>query len=489
MDQLDRRLLGIIGVVLLGGLLGILNSTMAAVATGSLAEAFDASLSTVGWASTGFLLAVTATIPFTTWAVDRYGGKRLWVAGLGLFLAGSLGAGLAWDVGSLIAFRVVQGIGAGVLDPLVLILLARAAGPRRAGRVMGLMGVVLSLGPVLGPIAGGALLGALTWRAMFLVSVVVGIVALVLALRVIPGDRPGGGGSQAGESGGAGEAGAGGGGAGQGPARLDVLGLALLGPGFAAVVLGLSQTAEQGAIAAWQALLPLGAGAVLLIMYAGHALRRRRGPAPLIDLRLFRSRGFSASVTIMGLGGMGLYAGLFALPLYYQQAHGHGVLAAGLLMAPLGLGGSIAMPLAGRLSDRLGARGLAVGGAVVAVLSLLALTRVGPDTPEVWPALAALTFGLGSGCYSAPTMGSLYRTLPGPLVAQGSSVLYMLNQLGAALGVALVTLVVQTASDPVSGLRGVFWLGVAANVVVLALVPLLPGKARTPEPVREGSLV
>ncbi|AQZ68817.1 MFS transporter [[Actinomadura] parvosata subsp. kistnae] len=456
---MSSKEVGAIAVILLGGLLGILNSTMAAVATGTLADAFGTSLSTVGWASTGFLLAVTATIPFTTWAVDRYGGKRLWVAGLVLFLAGSLAAGLAWNVGSLIAFRVVQGVGAGLLDPLVLILLARTAGPQRAGRVMGLMGVVLSLGPVFGPIAGGAILGALSWRAMFLVSVVVGAVALVLALRVIPADS-----AERGEG---------------APSRLDVVGLALLGPGFAAVVLALSQTA----FALWQVLVPLGLGVALLIGYGIHAAR---AASPLIDLGLFRSRSFSASVTIMGLGGMGLFAGLFALPLYYQQAHGHGVLAAGLLMAPLGLGGAIAMPLAGRLSDRLGARGLAFGGAVVAVLSVLALTRIGPGTPEVWPALAALMFGLGSGCFSAPTMGSLYRTLPGPMVAQGSSVLYMLNQLGAALGVALVTLVVQTAGSTLAGLRGVFWLAVVSCLVVLALIPLLPGKAGVTEPVREG---
>ncbi|MEQ4716820.1 DHA2 family efflux MFS transporter permease subunit [Nonomuraea sp. B19D2] len=459
-DRLDPRLLGIIGVILLGGLLGILNSTMAAVAVDTLAGAFDTSLSTIGWTSTGFLLAVTATIPFTTWAVDRFGGKRLWLAGLALFLAGALGAGLAWNVGALIVFRVLQGFGAGLLDPLVLILLARAAGPRRAGRVMGLMGVVLSLGPVLGPIAGGAVLSGLSWRWMFLLSVPVGLVALLLALRAIPADAEG-----------------------EGPvlARLDVLGLALLGPGFAAVVLALSQTAEQRAFTAWQALLPLGVGVVLLLAYAGHALRGRsdgRTP-PLIDLRLFTSRGFSASVTIMGLGGLALFAALFALPLYYQQAHGHGVLAAGLLMAPIGLGGAVAMPLAGRLSDRVGARGLATGGAIVAVLSALAFTGIDAYTPEVWPALAAFTIGLGSGCFSAPTMGSLYRALPPSMVAQGSSVLYMLNQLGAALGVAVVTLILQTAGDVMTGFHGIFWLVVAVIVIVLAAVPLLPGNPRT----------
>ncbi|MFI7230889.1 DHA2 family efflux MFS transporter permease subunit [Nonomuraea angiospora] len=475
-DRMDARLLGMIGVILLGGLLGILNSTMAAVAIGTLAATFETSLSTIGWTSTGFLLAVTATIPFTTWAVDRFGGKRLWLAGLALFLAGSLGAGAAWDVGALIVFRVVQGFGAGLLDPLVLILLARAAGPRRAGRVMGLMGVVLSLGPVLGPIAGGAVLAGLSWRWMFLLSVPFGLVALLLALRVIPADEPSAG----------------------PPARLDVVGLALLGPGFAAVVLALSQTAEQGAFTAWQALLPLGAGLALLLAYAVHALRasavasgglgtsgNRRTP-PLIDLRLFTNRGFTASVAIMGLGGLALFAALFALPLYYQQAHGHGVLAAGLLMAPLGLGGALAMPLAGRLSDRVGARGLAVGGALVAGLSALAFTRIGADTPELWPALAAFTIGLGSGCFSAPTMGSLYRALPPSMVAQGSSVLYMLNQLGAALGVAVVTLILQTAGDVITGFHGIFWLVVAVIVIILAAVPLLPGHPRTqPVPAAE----
>ncbi|MFI6536969.1 DHA2 family efflux MFS transporter permease subunit [Nonomuraea sp. NPDC050547] len=448
-DRLDPRLLAMIAVILLGGLLGILNSTMAAVATGTLATAFDTSLNTVGWASTGFLLAVTATIPFTTWAVDRFGGKRLWLAGLVVFMAGSLAAGLAWNVGSLIAFRALQGVGAGILDPLVLVLLARAAGPRHAGRVMGLMGVVLSLGPVLGPIAGGAVVNALDWRWMFLLSVPAGLLAYLLARRVVPDEAP----------------------ADQVRTRLDVLGLALLAPGFAALVLAVSQSAEQGG----QVALPLIAGAALIAGYAVHASRTRRTP-PLIEPRLFASRGFVAGVTIMGLGGLANFATLFALPLYYQQAHGHGVLAAGLLMAPAGLGGAIAMPLAGRLSDRFGARGLATAGAILAGLSALAFTQIGAGTAEVWPVLAALAIGLGMGCFSAPTMGSLYRSLPGPLVAQGSSVIYMLNQLGAALGVAMVTLVLQLAGDPITGFHGIFWLALAMIAIILAVIPLLPSR-------------
>lgn len=457
--RLGAPLLRVIAVVLLGGLLGILNSTMAAVATPTLAESLNASLSTVGWASTGFLLAVTATIPFTTWAVDRFGGRRLWLIGLAVFVAGSLASGLAWDAGSLIAFRTLQGVGAGLLDPLVLILLARAAGPARAGRVMGLMGVVLALGPALGPISGGAVTEAFSWRWMFLLSVPVGLVALALARRTLPADPPAP--------------------AAAGHPRLDVLGLALLAPGFAGLVLALSQTAERGSALAWQGWLPLLAGAVLLLLYGTHAARLRTGP-PLIDLRLFVNRGFTAGVTIMGLSGLVNFAAFFALPLYYQQVHGHGVLAAGLLMAPVGVGGSLAMPVAGRLSDRLGSRGLAAGGAAGAALCTLALTRIDADTAELWPALGGLLLGVSLGFLAAPTMGSLYRALPAERVAQGSSVLYMLNQLGAALGVAAVTLVVQTSDRVTEGLHRSFWLASAVLWVILLTIPLLPGPARRP---------
>ncbi|MEV4102007.1 DHA2 family efflux MFS transporter permease subunit [Nonomuraea sp. NPDC049649] len=445
MSSLSR----LVGVVLLGGMLGILNSTMVAVGIDTLAAAFGTSLSAAGWMSTGFLLAVTAAIPVTSWAVDRFGARRLWLSGLLVFLAGSLGAGSAWDAGSLVGFRVVQGLGTGVLDPLVLVLLARAAGPRRAGRVMGLMGVVLSLGPVLGPLAGGALLEAFSWRWMFLLNVPVGVVAYALALRVVPDDPPDGR-----------------------RARLDMIGLALLAPGFAALVLALSQAAEQAAFGAWPVLVPLAAGVALL---AGYGLHARRGE-PLIDPRLFARRSFSAAVVVMGLVGLATFATLFALPLFFRQVHGVGELAAGMLVAPVGAGAAVAMPLAGRLSDRLGARGLALGGAVVAALGGVAFTQVGPGTGVGWPVLAGCVMGLGLGSVGAPTMGSLYRLLPAPLIPQGSAVLYMLNQLGAALGIAVVTLIVQRAGDPVGGLRGVFWFALAMVAVILAAAPLLPGR-------------
>jgi len=450
--RLSPTLRRLIAVILLGGALGILNSTMVAVGIDRLAGEFGASLSTISWVSTGFLLAVTVTIPVTGWAGDCFGGKRMWLAGLGVFLLGSLGCGLAWDTGSLIVFRVLQGVGAGILDPLVLTLLARAAGPRHAGRVMGLMAAVLSLGPVLGPVVGGVVLAGMGWRWMFLLSVPIGVLALVLARRVMPEDLP----------------------AERPRARLDVLGVALLGPGFASLLLVLSQAADRAEFVAWPVLVPLAVSVALLAGYAVHALRRDR---PLVDLRLFARGGFAASVTVMALTGLAMFASLVVLPLYFRQAHGYGALTAGLLVAPLGIGAAVAAPLAGRVSDRIGSRNLALSGALVAALAAFAFTWVGPRTGEVWVVLAGLAIGVGLGFVGPPAMGSLYRTLPGPLVPQGSSVLYMLNQLGGSIGIAVVAFTMQTAADTLAGLHGVYRFLTGAILVLLAASALLPGKA------------
>ncbi|MCM3925371.1 MFS transporter, partial [Frankia sp. AiPs1] len=250
-------------------------------------------------------------------------------------------------------------------------------------------------------------------------------------------------------------------------------------------VLALSQAADRTTFATWQVLLPLVAAVALLAGYAGHALRPAdaRRPPPLIDVRLFTSGGFSASVTIMMLVGLAMFANLFVLPLYYQQ-HGHGPLASGLLVAPFAVAAIIAMPQSGRLSDRLGARRLVRAGALLAAVGEFAFTRVGTHTAEVWPALAAFVVGLGLSFVGAPTMGSLYRTLPPASVPQGSSVLYILNQLGAAIGIAVVTLILATVGDGggVDGFHGVYWFALGTIVIILAASLLLPGR---PEPVAQ----
>src|SRR4051794_4839948 len=257
-EGLDRRLLMIASVVVLGAIMSILDTTVVNVAINTLARDFDTPLSTIQWIVTGYTLALATVIPITGWAADRFGTKRLYMLSIGLFLAGSALSGAAWSAESLIVFRVLQGLGGGMLMPAGMTILTRAAGPQRVGRVMAIIGVPMLLGPILGPILGGWLVDDVSWRWIFFINLPIGLVALALSLRILPRDRP------------------------QPAERFDTLGLFLLSPGLALVIYGLAKSTSAGgfgAPAVWGTAL---VGFALLGAFVWHGLRT---PYALIDLR------------------------------------------------------------------------------------------------------------------------------------------------------------------------------------------------------------
>ncbi len=164
-------------------------------------------------------------IPLSGWVVERFGAKRMWILSLVFFLAGSILSGAAWSATSLIVFRILQGIGGGMILPIGQSIMAQAAGPQRIGRVMSVLGVPMLLGPILGPVIGGLIVTSVSWRWIFYVNVPIGIVAIILALRVLPSTRS------------------------EHKPRLDTIGLLLLSPGLASVVYGLSQMGSSGSTA------------------------------------------------------------------------------------------------------------------------------------------------------------------------------------------------------------------------------------------------
>src|SRR4051812_32010721 len=187
---LDRGLMLVASVVVLGAIMSILDTTVVNVAINTLAREFHAPLSTIQWVATGYTLALATVIPLTGWAADRFGTKRLYLMSLTLFMVGSILAGLSWSAGSLIAFRVLQGLGGGMLMPAGMTILTRAAGPQRVGRVMAVMGVPMLLGPILGPILGGWLVDSFSWRWIFFINLPIAIAAIVMSRRVLPRDVP-----------------------------------------------------------------------------------------------------------------------------------------------------------------------------------------------------------------------------------------------------------------------------------------------------------
>ena len=180
---LDRALMLVAAVVVLGSIMSILDVTVVNVAINHLTQDFDTTLVTIQWVVTGYTLALATVIPITGWAADRFGTKRLYLISLALFVGGSVLAGAAWSAESLIAFRVLQGLGGGMLMPLGMTILTRAAGPQRVGRVMAIIGVPMLLCSIVGPFLGGLLVDEVSCRWIFYINVPICRVSMALALR------------------------------------------------------------------------------------------------------------------------------------------------------------------------------------------------------------------------------------------------------------------------------------------------------------------
>jgi EmrB/QacA subfamily drug resistance transporter len=417
-EGLDRKLLAIAGVVVLGAVMSILDTTVVNVAINTLGRDFNTSLSTIQWIVTGYTLALATVIPVTGWAADRFGTKRLYMLSIVLFVAGSALSGAAWSAGSLIAFRVLQGLGGGMLMPAGMTILTRAAGPQRVGRVMAIIGVPMLMGPILGPILGGWLVDDVSWRWIFFINLPIGAAALAFSLRVLPKDTP------------------------QPAQRFDALGLFLLSPGLALLIYGLAQSSSSGGFGAAKVLAPALAGVILLVAFVRHALHT---PDALIDLRLFANRTFAAAAGTLILMVISVFGAMLLLPLYFQAVRGETALQSGLLLAPQGLGAMLVMPIAGRLTDRTGVGRIVLVGLSLVALSTLALTQLAGDT-SYWALSAALfVMGMGMGSSMMPLMSGAMQTLRTAAVARASTALNIIQQVGASIGTAVMSVILVAA--------------------------------------------
>jgi EmrB/QacA subfamily drug resistance transporter len=465
----DRDLTVIAAVVVVGAIMSILDTTIVNVAIETLGRDLDASLSSIQWVSTGYLLALATVIPLTGWSMERFGGRFMWMLSVFLFLVGSVLCGLAWSTESLILFRVLQGFGGGMIMPIGQAILAQAAGPERMGRIMAVIGVPTLLGPILGPVIGGLIVDNFSWRWIFFVNVPVGVVALALAARILPRAETRGA-----------------------HTVLDVRGLLLLSPGLALLIYGLSEVGMQGSFTDYRVLIGLASGAALLALFARHSLSGREGC--LLDLSLFRDRAFAAASGTTFIFGVSLFGAMLILPLYYQIVRGASALEAGLLLAPQGVGAAIAMPIAGRLTDKLGAGRIVPFGVIVAVLGTAAFTQLEADTPYWLLGIALWVRGLGLGMTMMPSMAAAYQTLSRAAVPRATSMISIIRTVGGSLGTAVLTVVLErrivaevpgatgelgalsgsgdigAVADPLSSAFGqTFW--VASALTALALIP------------------
>ncbi|MBS1887892.1 MAG: DHA2 family efflux MFS transporter permease subunit [Actinobacteria bacterium] len=465
-DRIEPYVWKIAGVVILGMTMSILDTTIVNVALDTLSRDLNSTIAQIQWVATGYLLALAAVIPLTGWAARRFGAKHVYLASIGLFTLGSALCGLAGSTTSLILFRVLQGVGGGMIMPVAQMIMAEVAGPKRMGRVMGVVVMPAMLAPILGPVVGGLILQNLHWSWIFFVNVPIGVVAAFLGWRMLPE-------SDLGEAG-----------------KLDWLGLVLLATSMPLIVYGLSEIATKESFTAPTVIWPILGGLLLTIVFGWHALRTER---PLLDVRLYANKIFAAaSLTTFGLGAA-LFGAMILVPLYYQQVRGESVIVTGLLVGPQGLGMLLVAPWIARMTDRFGGGRVAFVGVSVLTLSSLPLAFIGAQTSIVFISLVLLVRGVGIGLSFIPTTTVAFAALRTDQLSDATPQMNVLQRVGGAIGTAVLAVVLQQASagaHTTAELAGAFgtaywWaLGICAAslIPVLVLLRAEGPKAKKPTP-------
>ncbi len=423
-DKIDAAVLKIAGVVVLGSIMAILDVTVVNVAlphfqTDLAPGDTPLAYSTVAWTVTAYTLALATVIPLTGWAADRFGTKRLYLLAIAFFVAGSTLCAFAPTIELLIGARVVQGLGGGMLMPLGMTIMTKAAGPDRIGRLMAILGIPMLLGPIGGPILGGWLidnahwLGRPSWTWIFLINLPIGIIALTYAAIVLPKDH-----TEPSES-------------------IDIVGLLLMSPGLALFLYGVSSIPDAGTFNDSEVLVPMGIGAVLIAAFGWWALKPKH---PLLDLRLLANRQFSIAALTMFLFASAFFGGLLLMPTYFQQVRGESTLDAGLLIAPQGIGAMLTMPIAGALVDRFPVGRIVPVGIALITAGMFGLTQLTAES-SYWGFVIPVLFvmGLGMGATMMPLMTSSLKALTGPQVARGSTMLNITQQVASSFGVAIAS--------------------------------------------------
>jgi EmrB/QacA subfamily drug resistance transporter len=454
-----RRLNLISLVLVLGVITTILDTTIVNIALDNLHTVFHATVADTQWVVTGYLLAYVAVIPVSGWASERFGTRRVWMTAVALFMLGSLLCGLAWDLPSLVGFRVLQGIGGGMVLPVTITILTRAAGRERIGRAIATIGLVGQLGPILGPILGGTIIENVGWHWLFFVNIPICLAALALAPFFLPsGDR-------------------------QHTQALDLLGFVLLTPGVVALAYGLSQAAGADGFAATTVWLPMAVGVALLVAFTVRSLRASR-PA-LIDVRVFARRSFGIGSVITFVSGFSVYAIMFLMPLFYQQVRGDSVMATGFLLIPQGVGTMCFVLVNRYLAGRVDTRLVIAGGVLLTMVGTLPFVLAGIEGGDVLLLAGQFLQGFGMAAVSLPVMTLAFASLSHAETPRGSAAFNVVKQVGAPFGVTVIAVVLQTnlvgagtAAQALDGFTATFWWVFALSAIPLLLAFLIPATPR-----------
>lgn len=417
LPDIPARIWGVAAVTGAGAFMAMLDSTVANLAIEPIRAAFGSTLPLMQWIATAYLIALAVSLPAASWLGNRLGYGRVWIGSLAVFTVASALCALAPEPWTLIGARFVQGLAAGLMIPMGQAVIGAVAGPKQLGRLMGALGLVISLGPAVGPAFGGFVLDVGSWRWLFWINVPIGIAALVAARGLVPSgtadrERP-----------------------------LDLLGLMLLGLGLPLLLYGTAGVGSERATPA--TIVALVAG---IVMATGFVVAARHTKHPLIDLSLFRRGTFAAATATAGLTGANMYGGLLLLPLYLLLIVGMDASQAGLMLLAMGLGSAAALYTGGKMTDRYGAGRVATTGSILLVLTTIPFLLPG-ILSTIALVVAFVARGVGIALAQMPAMTAAYASVTTEEVGDASTLVNIAQRVGGAVGAIVVVVVLAQAGS------------------------------------------
>jgi EmrB/QacA subfamily drug resistance transporter len=407
--------------LMVGTIASVMSSTIMNVAIPDLSLHFGLGQERAQWVSSGFMVAMTASMLTTPWLLARYGYQKVYLSCMLLLLAGGVAGGVASNFGVVIAARLVEGLAAGVVQPIPAIVILRAFEPDQQGRASGIFGMGVVLAPALGPSVGGVLVDFFGWRSIFFMVVPLCLLSIWMARKFVPDSAPGG---MAAARGGA----------------LDWRGLLLGTAGTLCLLNGLTEMKHLPVLG-----MGLLAGSVLL--FSVFVLWQRRqavsGAEPLVDLRLFGFRSFAMGSVVAFIYGTALFGSTYLLPVYMVMGLGLSASYVGTILLPAGVVLALTIAYVGRLADRRPGWLLVSTGLALLTASFALTVTVGLDS-SIWLLMSWTILGRVGLGFIMPSLNlAALRALDRPLIAQGASAINFVRQLGGAAGVSLCAIVLE----------------------------------------------
>lgn len=400
-----------LGVTTIGTFMSILDNNIINVALPTILQEFDASLAMGQLIVTSFMMALAVVIPLSGFLGERIGMKRLYMAVLVLFVVGSALCGLAWNTESLIVFRVLQGLGGGMLQPLGMALVFSIITPLERPRFVALLGVPTLLAPMIGPSVGGYIVEYLSWRAVFLINVPFGILAILLGLRLLKETTI------------------------KAETRLDAQGFAFAALAFPCLLFAFSRATDLG----WTSPVVLalfGVGFLSLAIFIRTELRHHD---PMLRLSLFKHPMFRLSLMVQWVGIFSLFGLNVVIPLYLQRVHGMSPAEAGLILLPMGIVAFATMNVSGRLYNRVGPRPLVMFGLAIMALTTLGWSVLDESASDLVLVLLVAARGLGMGFFGQIVQIVAYNTVPLGELPRATSLVTTFQRLTTAFSTATLT--------------------------------------------------